>query len=275
MVDLHTDLGTDVLGSVGPFLALLLVVLYLCLAVTGSRPWPWRRCVWWVLGCAAATVSVTGPIATAADDSFAAHMVTHLLLGMTAPLLLVLAAPVTLLLRSLPVAAGRRLSRVLTSLPARLLTEPGVAALLSVGGLWLLYTTDLYPAMHHQSLVHLLVHLHLITAGYLFAVAIVSVDPLPHRRSFLHRSVVVILAMAAHDVLAKHLYAHPPSGVDAAGAESGSMIMYYGGDAVDLLLIIVLWLRWYRTRAPRVAAARPADLAPSLPTGATDDRVAP
>ena len=259
MVELHAGGGPDVLSTVGPFLSLLVALLYLRLAVTGSRQWPRRRSVWWVLGCAAATLAITGPLATAADVSFAAHMVTHLLLGMTAPLLLVIAAPVTLLLRSLPVSAGRRLSHVLSSLPVRLLTEPAVAAVLSVGGLWLLYTTDLYPAMHHQPLVHLLVHLHLFTVGYLFTVAIVSVDPLPHRRSFLHRCIVVIMAMAAHDALARHLYAHPPVGVDSAAAESGSMIMYYGGDAVDLLLVVVLWLRWYRSRAPRVASAPPAE----------------
>jgi putative membrane protein len=159
----------------------------------------------------------------------------------------------------LPVSAGRRLSRVLSGLPVRVLTEPAVGAVLSVGGHWILYTTDLYPSMHHQPLLHLLVHLHLFTAGYLFTVAIISVDPLPHRRSFLHRSIVVIMAMAAHDVLAKHLYAHPPAGVAPAAAESGSMIMYYGGDAVDLLLVVLLWLRWYRSRAPRVAPAGPVE----------------
>jgi putative membrane protein len=259
VVELHTDGGPDVLSTVGPFLALLVVLLYLGLAVTGSRQWPRRRGVCWVLGCGAATLAITGPIAAAADDSFAAHMITHVLVGMAAPLLLVLAAPVTLLLRSLPVSAGRRLSRVLSGLPVRVLTEPAVGAVLSVGGLWLLYTTDLYPSMHHQPLLHLLVHLHLFTAGYLFTVAIISVDPLPHRRSFLHRSIVVIMAMAAHDVLAKHLYAHPPAGVAPAAAESGSMIMYYGGDAVDLLLVVLLWLRWYRSRAPRVAPAGPVE----------------
>ena len=72
----------------------------------------------WLLGHVAAPAAASGPLAEAADTGFVAHMVTHLLLGMLAPLLLVLAAPVTLLLRTLPLAAARRVSRVLTSRPA-------------------------------------------------------------------------------------------------------------------------------------------------------------
>lgn len=255
MVDLHADGGAGPLGLLGWCVGLALVLSYLVLAAVDRRAWPIRRCVWWLLGCTAVTLSIAGPWTGAADRSFRDHMITHLLLGMLAPLLLVLAAPVTLLLRSLPVAAGRRLSRVLTSAPVRIVTEPAVAATLSVGGLWLLYTTDLYPAMHHRPGLHLLVHLHLLTAGYLLTAALISVDPLPHRRSFRHRSVVVVLAVAAHDVLAKHLYAHPPVGVSAADAEAGSMLMYYGGDAVELAIMIMLWQRWYRTTRPRVAGS--------------------
>ena len=47
--------------------------------------------------------------------------------------------------------------------------------------------------MHHQPVIHLLVHLHLLVAGYLFTIAMISVDPLPHRRSYLHRAIVLIL----------------------------------------------------------------------------------
>ena len=178
-------------------------------------------------------------------------MVAHLLLGMLAPLLLVLGAPITLLLRALPVTAARRVSRVLAGKPARFVTEPSVAAVLSVGGLWALYLTRLYPAMHHDPVVHVVVHVHLFVAGYLFTIAMVSVDPLPHRRSDLHRAVVLILALAAHDILAKYLYAHPPIGVAAADAETGAMVMYYGGDAVDVAIMVLLCARWYRIAGRR------------------------
>lgn len=127
--------------------------------------------------------------------------------------------------------------------PARILTEPSVTATLSVGGLWLLYTTDLYPGTHRLPALHLLVHAHLFLAGWLFSVALIGVEPLPHRRSFLHRSLVLVLAWAAHDVLAKYVYVHPPLGVTAPAAETGGMLMFYGGDIVDVTIAIVLCSR--------------------------------
>jgi putative membrane protein len=180
-------------------------------------------------------------------------MVVHLLLGMVAPLLLTLAAPITVLLRALPVPRARQVSHLLSTRPVRVLTEPVVAALLNVGGMWLLYTTPLYPAMHHHPIVFAVVHLHLFAAGCLFTVAIVSRDPMPHRRSHAHRALVLVLALAAHDILAKYLYAHPPLQVDATSAETGAMIMYYGGDAVELVLIWLLCASWYRATRPRSA----------------------
>jgi putative membrane protein len=248
VADLHTA-GPHLLGVSAPVLALVALAGYLWLVASGSRPWPRRRTVSWLLGCAAVGVALSGPLveAAAADDTgYVAHMVTHLLLGMVAPLLLVLGAPITLLLRSLRVPAGRRVSRMLTSLPVRILTEPLVAATLSIGGLWLLYTTELYAMLHHEPVVHVVVHAHLFFAGYLFTVSMISVDPLPHRRSVRHRSIVLILALAGHGILAKHLYAYPPAGVAGPPAETGAMIMYYGGDLVDLVIMIVLGRLWYR-----------------------------
>ena len=164
-------------------------------------------------------------------------------------------------------AAARGVSRLLAGNPARFVTEPSVAAVLSVGGLWVLYLTDLYPAMHHDPVVHVVVHVHLFVAGYLFTIAMVSVDPLPHRRSDLHRAVVLILALAAHDILAKYLYAHPPIGVAAADAETGAMVMYYGGDAVDVAIMVLLCARWYRI------AGRRQGVGTGLPTASPDPPV--
>ena len=103
-----------------------------------------------------------------------------------------------------------------------------------------------------MSVVGVVHHAHLFIAGYLFTAAVISVDPVPHRRSFLHRSALLVLALAAHDILAKYLYAHPPDGVLAPASETGAMIMYYGGDAVDVAVLVVLGARWYRVTRPRL-----------------------
>jgi putative membrane protein len=139
---------------------------------------------------------------------------------------------------------------LLASPPLRVLTDPVVAAALNVGGLWLLYTTAVFARMHEHPLLHLLVHVHVFATGWLFTVALVSVDPLPHRRSYPIRAAVLVAALAGHDILAKYLYAHPPAGV--ADAELGAMIMYYGGDAVHLVLIVLLCAGWYRLAGRRL-----------------------
>lgn len=242
----------ELLAAVGSLLALVGTIGYGWLvAVTHRRGWPRRRSLAWLAGSVLAAATVGGPLAEAADTGYPAHMVGHLLLGMVAPLLLVLAAPVTILLRALPVPIARRLSRALSGRPVRVLTEPAVAAVLTVGGMWLLYATPLYPAMHHHRLLHAVVHIHVFVSGYLFTIAMISVDPLPHRRSYSHRAVVLVLSLAAHDILAKYLYAHPPLDVGTAPAAVGSMIMYYGGDVVDVTILVLLGAGWYRVTGPR------------------------
>lgn len=214
-------------------------------------PWPVARTVMFYAGLACVGVSLVGPLAQASHGSFTAHMTGHLLLGMLAPLLLVLSAPITVLLRALRVNRARAVVRVLRTPYLRFITHPLVAAVLNAGGLWLLYTTPLFHWMHGSVWVHGLVHAHIFLAGYVFTAAIVGVDPDPHRRSFKLRAGVLIAFIAAHSVLAKWLYAHPPAGVESSDGQFGAQLMYYGGDAVDILLVVLLCAEWYRLTKPR------------------------
>lgn len=242
----------------------LLVALGVAYAVAllrqpGGKRWsPWRT-LSWLAGIAIAGIALIGPLAEAAHADFRDHMLVHLLLGMLAPILLVLGAPVTLALRALPVPRARQVVRLLASPPLRLVAHPITAALLNVGGLTLLYRTDLYRLMHEQAAISVLVHLHVLAAGYLFTAALIGIDPIAHRPSYRHRLVVMVAAFAAHAILAKSLYASPPPGVPIARAEAGSQLMYYGGDIVDLLLVTIFCWQWYRATAPRPApSTRPA-----------------
>lgn len=233
-----------ILGA--PFL--LAATVYLIAALNGRsrKAWPWYRSVFWCVGMTGAASGFVGPLATAAHESFTAHMATHLLVGMVAPLLLVLAAPMTLALRTMNVAPARRLTRLLRSGFGRFLTNPVVAAFLNVGGLWALYLTPLYELMQQVMLVHLLVMMHVLIAGYLFTVSLIAVDPSPHRAGLTVRGIVLVVSIAAHGVLAKILYAYPPPGVAPADAGYGARLMFYGGDAVDVVLIVLLCAEWYR-----------------------------
>ncbi len=239
-----------------PFAAALL--LYAWAAFHSSRrysPWPVFRTVLWTGGILCSLSAVVGPLAEKAHTNFIAHMAGHLLLGMLAPLFMVLAAPITLILRTLPVEQARRVSRLLQNRPLRFAIDPITAFVLNIGGLWLLYTTSLYAHMQENVLIHIFVHLHVFLAGYVFTASILCIDPAPHRRSFHFRAAVLMLALAGHSILSKFLYAHPPAGVSSAQAEMGSMLMYYGGDAVDLILVILFCAQWFHAARPRKAAS--------------------
>jgi putative membrane protein len=245
----HTTSGVPILDALLLSLAAATATAYL-IGVVGShrrgRPWPLRRAVWWCAGIAVAAASVVGPLARAAHESFVAHMTTHLLAGMIAPVLLVLAAPVTLALRSLAPTPARRLSRLLRSAPARVIAHPVAAALLSAGGLWLVYVTPILAAMQASPLVHVLVHGHLLLAGYLFTAAVIGLDPRPHPVARPVVAAVLVLALAAHGILAKHLYANPPVAFAAAEVREGAQLMYYTGAWVEAVVVVIFCAQWYR-----------------------------
>lgn len=260
MPDYHGGMGGGLMDVGIIVLSLLLIGLYIGGGIHSSRirhlhRWPWFRYVCWAAGIFCVWAATGSPIADQAHHDFRAHMLGHLLLGMLGPLLLVLAAPVTLLLRTLPVAAARNVSRLLRSSYAGFISHPVTASLLNIGGLWLLYTTPLYTMMHENSWIHAAVHLHVFLAGVLFTSAMIYIDPAAHRFSFLYRTVVFIIALAGHGILSKYIYASPPDGVPQLQAEEGAKLMYYGGDVIDAAIIFILCLHWYKAAAPEKRGA--------------------
>lgn len=206
------------------------------------------------------------PVVEGTATGLREHMAQHLLLGLYAPLALVLGAPLTLLLAALPVSARRPIATMLRSRPLHLLSHVGTAALLSVGGLYVLYLTPLYTLSMRSETVHYVLHLHVPLAGYLFAWAVAGPDPAPRRPGMGVRIAVLIVAGAAHGFLAKLLYSRapvlPPGGNDStAEIELAAQWMYYGGPLGDLLLLTALFAAWYRRTgraAGRAAAPAPA-----------------
>ena len=219
-----------------------------------KKQWPSVRTLCWILGHLCAMLTLIGPLAELAHVNFSAHMVGHLLLGMLAPLLIALSAPITLFLRAIPVKKARFISRILRNSYFRFVSNPIIATILNVGGLWLLYTTPLFNMMHESSVLYILIHIHIFIAGYLFTIAFIYIDPIPHRLSYVFRSIVLLIALTAHSILSKHIYAYPPSHVSTEQAEQGAMIMYYGGDLIEIALVYILFYHWFkRTRNTVVA----------------------
>ncbi|MEU8014809.1 cytochrome c oxidase assembly protein [Micromonospora parva] len=250
-------------GTAGPaWLPLVLVAVlaggYLLAAVRDPRGWGLRRTAAWLVGCAVLAVAV-GPLAqTPGDPRW--HMAQHLLLGMLAPLGLVLGAPVTLLLHVAPPPVRRLVGRLLRARPLHLLAHPVTAALLSTGGLALVLLTPLYAAAERHPALHHAVHLHYLAAGYLFAWSLAGPDPAPRRPGLAVRVGALLTAAAGHAVLAKYLYAQAetlPPGLtdrDPEAFRSAARLMYYGGDLAELLLAVALFATWYHSRRPRPAA---------------------
>ena len=182
------------------------------------------------------------------------HMAQHLLLGMFAPLALVMGAPVTLLLRSVPAGIGRFIAGLLRKRPVIVLIHPVSVLLLSTGGMYLLYLTPLFAISTTNGTLHVLVHVHFVVSGYLFAWAIAGPDPAPCRPGMPTRLAVLFTGTAAHASLGKIMYGYGfPRGVGATATElqSAAKWMYYGGDVAELLLIVAFvatWFRVYRRR---------------------------
>lgn len=232
-----------------PALALLLYVL----AAARDPRWSLGRSASFALGIGLVIAAMSPPMTDWAHADLRGHMAQHLLLGMYAPIALVLGAPVTRLLRSLPTAAGRRVVRFLDGRPLRFLVHPMTAALLDVGGMYLLYLTPLFALSTASPAVHVLVHVHFLVSGCLFTWAIVGPDAAPRRPGFRARLVVLGLAMAAHATLARLMYAHgfPRVGAGAGEVEAAAMLMYYGGDLAELAVAVALFAGWLRGRSRR------------------------
>ena len=239
-----------------PFL--LGLIAYIMAANYSSRrvkQWPLHRTICWSLGVILAITAVAGPLATLSHTDFTAHMIGHLLLGMLAPLLMAVSAPMTLFLRTSSVPVARKISKILRSRPIRFYTNPFFTSFLNIGGLWVLYTTNLYSFMHEYLLLFVIVHLHVFLAGYLFTISIIYFDPISHRVPFVERALALVISLAWHGILSKFIYANPPVGVAPKQAEIGSMVMYYGGDIIDIVIIFILCLHWYRATRPRKGLA--------------------
>lgn len=227
----------------------VLAAAYLVLALQRRRDprgWSPRRTASFLGGIGLLIAALVPRFWPLPAGSFAAHMSQHLLIGMYAPLALVLGAPITLVLRSVPARQGKVTGRLLRSAPVAVLAHPVTALVLTVGGLALLYFTSLYQATTESPALHHLVHVHFLLAGYLFAYAIAGPDPAPHRPSVPDRLVILGVAIAGHAIMAQLLYAGAFVQVPASAADlrSGADLMYYAGDIAELLLAFALVRTW-------------------------------
>lgn len=176
--------------------------------------WPVGRTVSFALGIAAIDFATSGGLGVYALFSFQYHMIAHMILGMLAPIGLVLGAPLTLALRTLPQGRTPEERGVRGSLLAALhsrysviITNPVVALALFDGSLFVLYFTNLFGDLMQNHAGHLFMNVHFLLTGYLFFSVIIGIDPNPRKVPHVVRIVILFAAMSIHAFFAISLLA--------------------------------------------------------------------
>lgn len=169
----------------------------------GDR-WPILRTVLWMLGMLTLFWVTSGPLNVYEEYLFSAHMLAHMLLGMVIPVLLVLSAPITLGMRAIRKrddgSRGVRewLLLFVHSRYAAVLTHPIVASVLFAASLWAFYYTPLFRWATQEHVGHVWMIIHFLLTGYLFAQALVGIDPVAGRPPYPLRLILLLATMAMH-----------------------------------------------------------------------------
>ncbi|WP_017731898.1 cytochrome c oxidase assembly protein [Nafulsella turpanensis] len=236
------------------FLLLLILSFYfygMYLLRRKGKSWGWYRATFFGMGICMLLYAFSPALTSYAHHDIRGHMVQHLLIGMLAPLGLVLGAPLTLTLRILPAQTGRRISAFFSSSLIHFLGHPVTALMLNIGGMFLLYLTPLFALMKHHMWLHYLVHFHFLAAGYLFTWSIAGPDPAPGRPSLRLRLLVLFISMASHAYLSKLMYVHllpRHTTFHPDAIQEAALLMYYGGDLAEVLLAIAFFTVWFRRK---------------------------
>lgn len=229
--------------------------------------WPLGRTVSWVSGMLLLGYVTNGFLNAYEAYLFSLHMLGHMFLTMLIPLLLVLGAPVTLLLR----AAAKRQDGSwgarewvlwLVETPySRFITNPVVAAAIFAGSLWVFYFTPVLRWSMSTHLGHQWMIIHFLLSGYLFTLALIGVDPVPHRAPYPLRVIILLATMAAHaffgvtvmsstGLLAAdwfgamgRVWGDPP----LIDQQSGGGIAWGIGELPTLFIMLVVSIQWARS----------------------------
>ncbi|MGB3301641.1 cytochrome c oxidase assembly protein [Gordonia sp. (in: high G+C Gram-positive bacteria)] len=251
-------------------LAIVLAIVYLRgvyrLHKRGDH-WPIGRTVAWLLGCAALLIATSSGMGRYAPAMFSVHMMSHMMLSMLVPVLLVLGGPVTLALRAIP-AAGRGnppgprewiLSGIHGSY-SKFVTNPFIVVTLFVGSFYVLYLGGLFDSLVANHSAHLAMNFHFLISGFLFYWLVIGIDPAPRQISPVAKLGVVwgslpfhaffgVALMMTTGIIAEKWYAslmHPWNLDLAADQRVGGGIAWATGEFPLMVVMIALLVQWNR-----------------------------
>jgi len=229
--------------------------------------WPVGRTVAFALGISAVDYATSGGLGVYAKFSFEYHMIAHMVLGMIAPIGIVLGAPITLALRTLPQGRTEEergirgtLIALLHSKPAGIITNPVSILAIFDGSLFALYMTPLFGNMMQSHLGHLVMTVHFLLAGILFFHVIIGIDPNPRKVPHMVRIVILFAAMSIHAFFAVALIStstvidqgyfaslQTPWNLDLlADQRAGGSIAWAMGELPILLALVATFIQWMR-----------------------------
>ncbi|MFC7549526.1 cytochrome c oxidase assembly protein [Plantactinospora sp. GCM10030261] len=268
-------------------LAAVLAVAYLALVRrvrAAGRVWPRGRTVAWCGGCLVLLVATSSGLGRYAPGMFSLQTVSHMVLGMLVPVLLVLAAPFTLAAAALPPASTDRLPGagdwvewLRACSVARVLTHPFVGTIIFSGAPFLVYFTSLFEISIRYHWAHVAVHGVFLVIGFGFAWLVVGVDQLPRVAPGLSRLGALMTAMplcvafgaailGSADILGNgfasgNLY----TALDlpwvrdlAADQRLGGYLALAIGEACMLLMLVILVVRWGGMERRQIDICEPA-----------------
>ncbi len=261
-----TDWSLDV-ALVGVLLAAALYLGGMRRLDAHGRPWPAARAACFFGGLATIVVATQSGLAAYDRVLFSLHVLQHVLLGMAAPILLILGRPVTLALQASSRAGRQRLLRVLHSTPVRVVSHPLTAWMLFAGSLVILYFTALYELSLHNGWVHGAVHAHFVVVGALFLAFVVGLDPIPGAMHYGARLLFVVVLIPFHTFLGIALLS--TNQVLAAGwyrdverswgsspladQRTGAGLLWAAGELFGVLAIVIVARQWMVAEERRAA----------------------
>ena len=275
-------------------LLIFLVALYIkgviILTKRGDK-WPVGRTIAFALGISAVDFATSGGLGLYSHFAFSNHMMAHMVLGMIAPIGIVLGAPITLALRTLPLGRNQQESGIrgvfielLHSKLSKFYTNPVVALAIFDGSLFALYFTPIFGKLMQGHSGHFFMSLHFLLAGFLFFQVLIGIDPLPRKVPHIAKIVVIFAAMSIHAFFSISVMSattlldggyfellQRPWATDLlADQKLGGAIGWAMGEVPILLALLATFMQWLKSDKNEAARIdRAADRAAAM--GEDDD----
>ena len=198
-----------------------------------------------------------------------------MVLGMIAPIGIVLGAPITLALRTLPIGRNEQergirgsFIALLHSKLSKIYTHPVVALAIFNGSLFALYFTPLFGNLMQGHSGHFFMSIHFLSSGILFFQVLIGVDPMPRKVPHIVKVIIIFAAMSIHaffsisvmsasTLLDNGYFAllERPWATDLlADQRAGGAIGWAMGEIPILLALLATFIQW--TRQDKKEAAR-------------------